>query len=142
MKNPYTTCTSGEYVYLRSVAPSMVEKLGPALIETDEHDRIALPVRFIFFGSARQMQYWQRSHDIDPRNLFLAIDGRSRLQGLMGRPWPIYFDDMWVPQGTDERVMVDYTNHTVRDMESRSGSLWDVVRFLHPEDEKKWIRLA
>jgi hypothetical protein len=141
---PLTTCTQGEYDFFKKHSPYLVEKLGDHLIVTDVNDGYmarSIPLVFIFFGTKRQLQFWLRNKDLNPKHIFLATEGR-RMQGLRARPYPIYFDEYWAPMGQDERIELSITHHEIWNMEDRAGSLKAVLRFLNPEDEKKWIRLA
>ena len=144
MNYPITTCTAGEYDVLKKHSPMLVDKLGDHLIVVKWEDQYlprSMPLLFIFVGTEKQKQYWLRDKDIDPRDIVLITD-MHRLQGRRGRPFPVQLDPYWAPMGPDEREATNRSNWYIQDMESKTGSLWDVVRFLHPEDEKKWIRLA
>ncbi|QGZ17290.1 hypothetical protein SEA_GIANTSBANE_86 [Arthrobacter phage Giantsbane] len=140
----FSDCTPGEFDYIRKAHPSLVEKLASHLVvhnEPPQQPFTSLPIVFIFTGTDRQRDYWLRDKDIDPKHIRLITD-YQRLQGMRARVLQVELDPFWAPMGPDERYAAAQSDWYIRDLRSRYGDLWDVVRTLHPEDEKKWIRLA
>ncbi len=139
---PITTCTPGEFEYLRKWNPILVEKLGADhLVMLDDYHKDGLPLIFVFHGTERQRQFWLRDKDINPKHVKLVTDP-GRLQGLRARVVPVSVDQFWVPMGLDERIGTASSEWYISDLRSRYGDLWDVCRYLHPEDQKRWVRLA
>lgn len=138
---PYTDCTPGEFNYLKKSHPMLVQKLGLYLRVGPEKVDDSLPIAFVFHGTERQRQFWLRNKDIDPKHVKLITDP-SRLQGLRARVIEVNIDHCWSPMGFDERIGTEYSKWYISDLRSRYGNLWDVCRFLHPEDQKRWVRLA
>lgn len=137
-----TSCTPGEYDYLKKIHPHTVEALGEHIDIRDAMTRDAIPLVFVFFGSERQRKFWLRDKDIEPKHVRLATDP-SRLQGLRARVIPVRVDPYWQPMGIDERNAVISSDWHLRDMESKVGSLWDVRNEVNPVPEnERWIRLA
>lgn len=139
---PYSDCTSGEFAFIKRSHPYLVQKLGLHLRVGPEKVDDSLPIIFVFEGTERQRDFWLRDKDIDPCHVKLLTDP-GRLQGLRARVIPVHLDRFWTPLGIDERIGAISSGWYISDLRSRYGDLWDVVRFLHPEDpKKKWIRLA
>ncbi|QFG13690.1 hypothetical protein PBI_SHEPARD_85 [Arthrobacter phage Shepard] len=137
----FSDCTPGEFDYIQKAHPQLVEKLGSHLVVTDNHPLDSFPILFIFTGTPRQRDFWLRNKNIDPKHVRLITD-YQRLQGMRARVLQVELDPLWAPMGPDERYAAAQSDWYIRDLRSRFGDLWDVVRALHPEDEKKWIRLA
>lgn len=143
IKYPKSFCTSGEFDFLKKKYPDLVEKLGDYLVGNDDTTVVedALPLCFIFFGTEKQRRFWMRDKDIDPRHVRLATDYR-RIQGLRARVVDVCIDPFWIPMGVDERCALQSSDWECKKLIAMFGTLHDVVRMLHPEDDKKWIRLA
>lgn len=138
---PYTDCTAGEFNYIRQSHPLLVQKLGLHLRVGPEKVDDSLPIIFVFRGTERQRDFWLRDKDIEPKHVKLVTDP-GRLQGLRARVIEVSVDHFWVPMGLDERIGTASSEWYISDLRSRYGDLWDVCRYLHPEDQKRWVRLA
>lgn len=139
---PITTCTPGEFEYIKKTHSMLIEKLGSDhLVVIDDHHRDALPLIFVFYGTERQRDFWMRDKDINPKHVRMLTDP-GRLQGIRARVMPVRLDHYWTPFGIDERNAAATSEWYISDLRSRFGDLWDVCRYLHPEDQKRWVRLA
>ncbi|UTN92084.1 hypothetical protein SEA_DARBY_80 [Arthrobacter phage Darby] len=140
---PHTVCTMAEYVVLQKMHPRLVEGLGEYLVPKDNGSyENAVPFLFVFMGTEKQMQFWLRDKDLNPKHVRL-ITKPEYLQGLRARAVPVGVDPYWVPFGIDERISYNSSKWYLEDMESKVGSLWDIRNQVNPIPEgERWIRLA